>query len=193
MLIHFHTSIIHYLGVGDADITFYEAILLLCCFENRHSELSILLHPLSRPVLVAHLLQWNDSSWTAVWATWKAQFSQPLHSPPGLTASQSHHTLSHKPSSRNLDRWTSLEPGQWWTPFSVCSPVQMCKWCANNKHAFCCQAFFLSQQSWIKTWLTWCLLVSYQIVTPHFKLLNSYICKAGVDVVFRFSLQYNLP
>ena len=69
MLIHFHTSFIHYLGVGDADSTFCETILLLCCFENRHGELSILLHPLdviSRPVLVAHLLQWNDSSWTAV-------------------------------------------------------------------------------------------------------------------------------
>ena len=138
MLIHFHTSFIyHYLGVGDADITFYEAILLLCCFENRRSELSILLHPLaviSRPILVAHLLQWNDSSWTAVWATFKAQFSQPLHFPPGLTTSQSHHTLSHRPSSRSLDRWTSLEPGQWWTPSAVCNPVQMCKQCVDNKH-----------------------------------------------------------
>ena len=48
----------HYLGVGDADFTLYEAILF-CGLENRHSELSILLHPLgviSRPVLVAHLL-----------------------------------------------------------------------------------------------------------------------------------------
>ena len=68
MLISFYTSFIHYLGVSDADITFYEAILLLCCFENSQGELSILLHPLgviSRPVLVAHLLQWNDSTWTA--------------------------------------------------------------------------------------------------------------------------------
>ena len=51
----FHTI---YLEVGDADITLYEAILF-CGLENRHSELSILLHPLdviSRPVLVAHLL-----------------------------------------------------------------------------------------------------------------------------------------
>ena len=59
MLISFHTSLIHYLGVSDADSTFYEAILLLCCLENRHSELSILLHSvgvISRPVLVAHLL-----------------------------------------------------------------------------------------------------------------------------------------
>ena len=49
----------HYLGVGDADITLYEAILF-CGLENRHSELSILLHPLgviSRPVLVAHFLR----------------------------------------------------------------------------------------------------------------------------------------
>ena len=51
---------------------------------------------------------------------------QPLHSPPGLTTSQSPHTLSHRPSSRSLDRWSSLEPGQWWTPSIACSPVCVC-------------------------------------------------------------------
>ena len=48
-----------YLRVGDADIMLYETILF-CGLENRHSELSILLHPLdviNRPVLVTHLLQ----------------------------------------------------------------------------------------------------------------------------------------
>ena len=50
---------VHYLGVGDADDTFYETILL-CDLEDRHTVLPILLHPLGatiRPVLVAHLLQ----------------------------------------------------------------------------------------------------------------------------------------
>ena len=54
----FSYSSFHYLGVGDADITLYEAILF-CGLENRHGELSILLHTfgvISRPVLVAHLL-----------------------------------------------------------------------------------------------------------------------------------------
>ena len=48
----------NYLGVGDADDTFYETILL-CGLEDRHTVLSILLHSLGttiRPVLVAHLL-----------------------------------------------------------------------------------------------------------------------------------------
>ena len=48
----------NYLGVGDADDTFYEAILL-CGLEDRHTVLSILLYSIGatiRPVLVAHLL-----------------------------------------------------------------------------------------------------------------------------------------
>ena len=50
---------VHYLGVGDADDTFYETILL-CDLEDQDIELPILLQPLGaaiRPVLVAHLLQ----------------------------------------------------------------------------------------------------------------------------------------
>ena len=50
---------VHYLGVGDTDDTFNETILL-CDLEDRHTVLSILLHPIGatiRPVLVAHLLQ----------------------------------------------------------------------------------------------------------------------------------------
>ena len=54
----FSYSSFHYLGVGDTDITLYEAILLYG-LENGHSKLSILLHifgVISRPVLVAHFL-----------------------------------------------------------------------------------------------------------------------------------------
>ena len=54
---------VHYLGVCDADDTFNETILL-CDLEDRHTVLSILLHPIGttiRPVLVAHLLQWRKS------------------------------------------------------------------------------------------------------------------------------------
>ena len=48
----------NYLGVGDADDTFYKTILL-CGLEDRHTVLFILLHSLGvtiRPVLVAYLL-----------------------------------------------------------------------------------------------------------------------------------------
>ena len=64
---------VHYLRVGDADNTLYEAILF-CGLENRHSELSILLYPLgvisSRPVLVAQFL------WGTIVA--KQQYGQPV-------------------------------------------------------------------------------------------------------------------
>ena len=48
----------YYLGVGDADDTFNETILL-CDSKDGHTVLPILLHLLGatiRPVLVAHLL-----------------------------------------------------------------------------------------------------------------------------------------
>ena len=45
-----------YLGVGDTEHALYEAVLL-CGLEDRDTELPKLLHPLSGPVLVTHLLQ----------------------------------------------------------------------------------------------------------------------------------------
>ena len=45
-----------YLGVGDTEHALYEAVLLHG-LEDRDIELPILLHSLSGPVLVTHLLQ----------------------------------------------------------------------------------------------------------------------------------------
>ena len=82
---------------------------------------------------------WVANCWTFMWSQCNNHYSSvsislehpvPSHSPPGLTASQPPHILSHRSSSRSLGMWTALEPEQWWIPCTACSPgcVHVEKW-----------------------------------------------------------------